>query len=45
MAEDPDDEAVSLAPESDHAQYALGQVLASAYGRWGARRPGPPNGG
>jgi tetratricopeptide (TPR) repeat protein len=29
--------AVSLAPESDHAHYALGQVLASAYGRWGAR--------
>jgi tetratricopeptide (TPR) repeat protein len=29
--------AVSLAPESDHAHYALGQVLASAHGRWGAR--------
>jgi tetratricopeptide (TPR) repeat protein len=29
--------AVSLAPESDHAHYALGQVLASASGRWGAR--------
>ena len=29
--------AVALTPESDHAHYALGQVLASAYGRWGAR--------
>ena len=31
------EDAVSLAPESDHAHYALGQVLASAYGRWGVR--------
>jgi hypothetical protein len=29
--------AVSLAPENDHAHYALGQVLASTHGRWGAR--------
>lgn len=29
--------AVALAPESDHAHYALGQVLASTHGRWGAR--------
>ncbi|MCD2185669.1 tetratricopeptide repeat protein [Actinomycetospora soli] len=29
--------AVSLAPENDHAHYALGQVLASTHGRSGAR--------
>lgn len=29
--------AVQLAPENDHAHYALGQVLASTHGRWGAR--------
>lgn len=29
--------AVALAPESDHAHYALGQVLSSTHGRRGAR--------
>jgi tetratricopeptide (TPR) repeat protein len=29
--------AVALAPENDHAHYALASVLSSASGRWGAR--------
>ncbi|MFC5062495.1 tetratricopeptide repeat protein [Actinomycetospora atypica] len=31
------EQAVALAPESDHAHYALGQVLSSTHGRRGAR--------
>jgi Tfp pilus assembly protein PilF len=33
--------AVTLAPENDHAHYALGQVLASTHGRRGAREALP----